>query len=152
MKLAAPYITLRWNYTTLDVCKTLALDFMKKRRTHSTSELSRIRCPVKVIHGSRDLCYPLEYTEELVRHLEDARVDVSLVEVEGAPHFVCIEYGEVINPILHDYIVQVHYKGSPNAPIPPIMDEPTSPWDRLLKEAGWQDGSDLSDDDFIIGC
>ncbi|KAK1219934.1 hypothetical protein PQX77_017328 [Marasmius sp. AFHP31] len=140
-----------WNREHLDVCKTMVVDFAGKRKPHSKSELSGINCPVTLVYGTNDIAYPAEYTERFVKNLEDAGVDVTLIRVTGAPHFVCIDYGHVINPIMHDLVVKLHSKsGSSSVPLPPIVDGAKSPWDTIIKEAGWEDKEEDFGDELII--
>ncbi|KAJ8076213.1 hypothetical protein PM082_000631 [Marasmius tenuissimus] len=140
-----------WNRDNLDVCKTMVVDFVRRRKPHSKSELSRINCPVTVVYGTNDIAYPAEYTERFVKNLEDAALDVTLVRVTGAPHFVCVDYGHIINPIMHDLVVKLHSKNeSSSVPLPPIVDGVKSPWDTIIREAGWGDKEEDFGDGLII--
>ncbi|KAL0569544.1 hypothetical protein V5O48_012418 [Marasmius crinis-equi] len=153
VKLVTPVIIKTWGFQNLDACKTMVTDFLSKRKAHSKFELSRIKCPIQVVYGTNDVAYPPEYTDEFVQSLEDAGVNVALTKVPDAPHFLCVDYGHVINPIMHDLVVELYSKNPRNSvPLPPIMDEAISPWDTVLREAGWRGGSDGydSDDDLIF--
>jgi len=123
------------------------LEFLAKRKTQSRAALSRLRCPVRLVYGTEDVAYPQEYTEEFLENLEDAGVDVSLHIVPGAPHFVCTDYADEIDPVLHDFILQNDDRK------PPPVSDILSPWDTLLRSGGWDpEGvlNDDSDDDFTV--
>ncbi|KAK7040105.1 hypothetical protein VNI00_009910 [Paramarasmius palmivorus] len=131
----------RWTYPNLGALKAYVIDFMKDRKSHPISELARISCPVVVIQGTNDIAYPIEYAEDFCKQLEKAGVDVSLVTIPGAPHFLCVDYGDIVNPLLYDLVTSKCGSSSPN--LPPVRPEGMvhSPWHSMLKEAGWK-GSD----------
>ncbi|KAE9392270.1 alpha/beta-hydrolase [Gymnopus androsaceus JB14] len=137
-----PICQKHWGYPGLRNYRIATLEFLVNRRSQSKAALSRLRCPVKIVYGTDDVAYPLEYTEKFSEDLEEAGVDASLFTVPGAPHFACLDHADEIDPVLHDFIMQNDDRKPP--PVSGIL----SPWDAFLRSAGWDpEGAHNSDDD-----
>ncbi|KAK0443847.1 alpha/beta-hydrolase [Armillaria borealis] len=125
-----------------DQCERAMVDFCNNRREYSNDQLSRIHVPVKLVHCLGDIAYPQEYTEKFMRQLKDAGVIVSLATIPEAPHFGVVTHGDIVNLLLHDFIID-----SCRTTIPPAPHEVSSPWEAELVQAGWnKDYSDSEDD------
>ncbi|KAJ4495809.1 Alpha/Beta hydrolase protein [Lentinula edodes] len=139
-----------WGYQGLKNYRIATLDFLYNRKSQPRSALSRIRCPVKLVYGTDDVAYPQEYNEKFFRELEDAGVDVSLLVVPGAPHFVCVAHANQVDPVLHDFVMQ----NDPRKPRPVSNSGLKSPWEGTLLSVGLDDSTDGSvdsdDDDFVV--
>ncbi|ESK91575.1 alpha beta hydrolase fold protein [Moniliophthora roreri MCA 2997] len=130
-----------WGPKDFDAYTTSTLDFFTQRKGYSRQELSKIKAPVKLIHGLDDVAYPIEYTMEQEKLMKDAGLDVTFTTIAHAPHFIVVDYGLEVNGVLHDYVMK-YAKGS----VPPAPSDAVSPWDAQLRKAGWVPG-DMSDDD-----
>ncbi|KAK0489697.1 alpha/beta-hydrolase [Armillaria luteobubalina] len=117
-------------------------DFLNNRKEYSKDELSRICVPVKLVHCLEDIAYPLEYSERFMRQLKEAGVTVSLATIPEAPHFGVVTHGDIVNWLLHDFIVD-----SCGISVPPAPGEVHSPWEEDLVKAGWNKGGDDPEDD-----
>ncbi|KAK0203376.1 alpha/beta-hydrolase [Desarmillaria ectypa] len=118
------------------------VDFINNRKEYTKDQLSRIRVPVKLVHCLGSIAYPQEYSEKFMQQLKDAAVEVSLTAIPEAPHFGVITHGDIVNQLLHTFIIDNCRTSVPLAP-----QEARSPWEAELAEAGWnKDGSDLEDD------
>ncbi|KAK0193055.1 alpha/beta-hydrolase [Armillaria mellea] len=111
-------------------------------RRVSKDELSRICVPVKLIHCLEDIAYPLGYSERFMQQLKEAGVTVSLATIPEAPHFGVVTHGDIVNRLLHDFIVDICETSVPAAP-----GEVSSPWEEELVKAGWNKGGDDPEDD-----
>ncbi|KAI3604578.1 alpha beta hydrolase fold protein [Moniliophthora roreri] len=143
----------RWTHSNLDALKTYVVDFMKDRKSHPISELARITCPVVLIAGTNDIAYDLEYSERFCKQLEEAGVDVSLVTIPKAPHYLCVDYSHIVNPLLYDLVMSQNIANSANLPAIQPEGAVRSPWHSQLKEYGWKGsdpGSPDDDDDDIF--
>ncbi|KIK54231.1 hypothetical protein GYMLUDRAFT_100149 [Collybiopsis luxurians FD-317 M1] len=122
--------------------------FVIQRKGYSQEALSRISCPVKLLHGGNDLAYPEEYTRELVKNLEQAGVKVSWVTIPNAPHYICLDYGPQVNCEIYDFVMNTMNKASISATPTNVI----SPWDKILREYGWNpEGlNELDDDDIMV--
>lgn len=76
-----------WGPKNFDSYHTATVKLCTDRKSHSKEVLSKIRCPVTLVHCLEDVAYPLEYTEVFLHQLEEACVDVSIAKIEHAPHF-----------------------------------------------------------------
>ncbi|ESK90020.1 alpha beta hydrolase [Moniliophthora roreri MCA 2997] len=131
----------KWTSENLGTCKTIVLDFLKNRKSHSIAELSSITCPVLVINGDNAVAYPVDYDERFRKQLEEAGVQMSTATIPHAPHFLSIDYGNVINPLLYDLVISQSDKDFPLPAIQPAR-MVYSPWHSQLKE--WS-GSDFGE-------
>ncbi|KAK0489692.1 alpha/beta-hydrolase, partial [Armillaria luteobubalina] len=111
--------------------------FLNNRKEYSKDELSRICVPVKLVHCLEDIAYPLEYSERFMRQLKEAGVTVSLATIPEAPHFGVVMHGDIVNWLLHDFIIN-----SCGTSVPPAPESVLSPWEENLANAGWNSGGD----------
>jgi len=88
-----PLAKKNWGPKNFDLYRRMTLEIFTNRRAHSKEALSSrlAHIPVTLVHGLGDVAYPLTYSEEFMQQLEDAGVQVSLVKIPDAPHFVNIE-------------------------------------------------------------
>ncbi|KAJ3788491.1 Alpha/Beta hydrolase protein [Lentinula aff. detonsa] len=131
-----------WGYNGLKNYRIATLEFLLNRKSQPESALARIRCPVKLVYGTEDVAYPQEYNEEFQRQLENAGVDVSLLVVPGAPHFVSVEYADQVDPVLHDFVL----RNDTRKPKPVSNTSLESPWDGALRSVGFYEGVEADDD------
>ncbi|KIK69231.1 hypothetical protein GYMLUDRAFT_35301 [Collybiopsis luxurians FD-317 M1] len=145
--LTYPMCQKHWGYHGLHNYRIATLEFLYGRRSHSKAALSRLQCPVKLVYGTDDVAYPQDFTEKFLQDLEEAGVDVSLYVVPGAPHFVCVDYADQVDPVLHDFILQNDDRRPPE-----VSGTILSPWDELLRANGWDPEGvhDDSDDEFLV--
>ncbi|KAF9264101.1 hypothetical protein L218DRAFT_958519 [Marasmius fiardii PR-910] len=113
-------------------------DLVTYCKGHSRDELARIQCPAKAAYGTKDVAYPLEYTERFVQELRDAGVDSTLITVRNASTTGSTDLVVVI----------AESSGSGSSLLPPTPNEVASPWNKLLRDAGWQN-EDEDDQDLI---
>ncbi|KAK0203347.1 alpha/beta-hydrolase [Desarmillaria ectypa] len=118
------------------------IDFLNNRKEYTAGQLSRIRVPVKLVHCLGDIAYPQEYTERFMQQLKNAAVTVSLATIPEAPHFGVVTHGDIINRLLHDFIMD-----SCLISVPPAPREVSSPWEAELIKAGWKEGEGESGND-----
>ncbi|KAJ4490196.1 Alpha/Beta hydrolase protein [Lentinula aciculospora] len=139
-----------WGYHGLKNYRISTLDFLFNRKSQPKSALSHIQCPVKLVCGTDDVAYPQEYNEQFLRELEDAGVDVSLLVIPGAPHFVSVEYASQVDSVLHDFVLQ----NDSRKPRPVSNNSLKSPWEGALRSVGLYDssasGDDSDNDDFVV--
>lgn len=64
--------------------------------------------PVLVVCGDTDVLTPLAYSEEIVRELPDATLEV----VEGGGHVVLLEYAETVNDAIRDFLDRLDEEGA----------------------------------------
>lgn len=81
-----------WGYYGLHNYRVATLEFLFNRKAPSIEDISRLRCPVKLICGTDDVAYPQKYTEDFFKDLKEAGVKASLHVIQGAPHFVGVDY------------------------------------------------------------
>ncbi|KAK0489701.1 alpha/beta-hydrolase [Armillaria luteobubalina] len=117
------------------------LGFLNNRKEYSKDELSQICVPVKLVHCLEDIAYPLEYSERFMRQLKEAGVAVSLATISEAPHFGVVTHGDIVNSLLHDFIID-----SCETSVPPAPERVYSPWEEDLVKAGWNKGGDDPED------
>ncbi|KAK0494423.1 alpha/beta-hydrolase [Armillaria luteobubalina] len=116
--------------------------FLNNRKEYSKDDLSRICVPVKLVHCLEDIAYPLEYSEMFMRQLKEAGVTVNLATIPEAPHFGVVTHGDIVNSLLHDFIID-----SCGTSVPPAPERVRSPWEEDLVKAGWNKGGDDPEDD-----
>ncbi|KAK0494411.1 alpha/beta-hydrolase [Armillaria luteobubalina] len=119
------------------------IGLLNNRKEYSKDELSRICVPVKLVHCLADIAYPLEYSERFMQQLREAGVAVSLATIPEAPHFAVVTHGDIVNCLLHDFIIDSCGTES----IPPAPGDVDSPWEEDLVRAGWNKGGDDPEDD-----
>ncbi|KAK0494417.1 alpha/beta-hydrolase [Armillaria luteobubalina] len=118
------------------------IGFLNNRKEYSKDELSQICVPVKLVHCLEDIAYPLEYSERFMRQLKEAGATVSLATIPEAPHFGVVTHGDIVNWLLHDFIIDIC-----ETSVPPAPESVLSPWEENLATAGWNKGGDDSEDD-----
>ncbi|KIK69163.1 hypothetical protein GYMLUDRAFT_188693 [Collybiopsis luxurians FD-317 M1] len=146
-RITYPVAMKRWDFKHLDEFRTMNLDFYLNRWSQSRSSLARIAGPVKLVYGSDDVAYPESYSKMFLRQLRHAGVDASLSVIPDAPHYMAPDFGNELNPILHDFIVEAVSLDLSSAPIPSHV---MSPWEGALRHVGWDPEDSLSEDDLII--
>jgi len=67
------------------------------------AQLERVRCPVLVLHGSADACYPVARGAEIV---ESVPAGEALVVVDGGAHFLSLTDAEAVNPHLEAFLAK----------------------------------------------
>jgi pimeloyl-ACP methyl ester carboxylesterase len=76
-----------WGPTRLDEYRIATVDFFTKRKAQTPEAVRKIKCPVKLLHCGADIAYAIEYTEEVLKLLQENGVKAQLVEIPGAIHF-----------------------------------------------------------------
>nr|GAT46118.1 predicted protein [Mycena chlorophos] len=142
---AVPLALKNWGPTKLVEYRIAAVDFFVKRTAQTPAAVSKITCPVKLVHCGADIAYGIEYTHEVRELLANNGVDVKLVAVPGAFHF-----GNVSNPKeINAHISNSVLDNSPGMSIPPAQASITSPFTANLKKCGYRQEADPdSDDDY----
>ncbi|KAF5380250.1 hypothetical protein D9757_008199 [Collybiopsis confluens] len=142
-----PLCQKHWGFDNLNNYRIATLEFLYGRKSQSKKALSRLRCPVKLVYGTDDVAYSQDFTEKFLEELEAVGVDVSLHVVPGAPHFVCVDYADQVDPVLHDFVLQNDDRKPPE-----VSGTVISPWDKLLRANGWDPEGldDDSDDEFEV--
>ncbi|KAJ3793690.1 alpha/beta-hydrolase [Lentinula aff. detonsa] len=135
-------VAVNWNKDHIREYRMTTLDFIINRKPREKEELSQIKVPVKLLHCLGDVAYSLEYTTEFLNLLKEAGVDASLNTIPEASHFGCCEDAHQVNPILHDFIMNVTKTEVPCAP-----ESVSSPWNEVLD---WRHIQNESDDELII--
>ncbi|KAJ3818117.1 hypothetical protein F5880DRAFT_1491908 [Lentinula raphanica] len=126
-------VAVNWNKDHVREYRITTLDFIINRKARTKEELSLIKVPVKLLHCLGDVAYPLEYTTEFLSLLKEAGVEASLEAIPEASHFGCCEDAHQVNPILHDFIMEIT-----KADVPPAPETVSSPWNvraRILFES-----------------
>ncbi|KAH6917823.1 hypothetical protein BKA70DRAFT_1245407 [Coprinopsis sp. MPI-PUGE-AT-0042] len=109
----------------LEEVKRMWIDFFAKRDSYPHNGLRRVECPILIIHCAEDIAYPTELVEQVEERLEEAGLDVTLVSVDGAPHYGTFTHHEEVTSLMHDFVVR-HCKG--NVPtIPQAVESPFEP-------------------------
>uniref|UniRef100_A0A0W0EWD3 Putative alpha/beta-hydrolase n=1 Tax=Moniliophthora roreri TaxID=221103 RepID=A0A0W0EWD3_MONRR len=140
------YAKRNWGPEHFDEYRLATVDFITKRRSPTKEELSKIKVSVEIVHGMDNMLYSLEYCEKQVELLQEAGVDVSLVTIEEAPHFVLLSSNDV-NPVLFSFLLS----NSKEDVKPFSGDVVWSPWYSILRDAGYV-SEDSDDDIFVITC
>ncbi|KAF9455873.1 Alpha/Beta hydrolase protein [Collybia nuda] len=137
----------------------VSIAWFTNRRPFSRASLSKISCPVRLIHCSDDIAYPLRHARELKSQLRQAGVgDVVLCQVPG-PHYgsvlnpqMCVIYPPLINPILRDVVLSVSPRQPPNLRNAPSQangfhdcQRMTTPFTHKLAKYGYDPHDDESD-------
>ncbi|KAJ3925638.1 MAG: Alpha/Beta hydrolase protein, partial [Lentinula lateritia] len=141
----------RWCYPFLDQYRTLAHGLKVHCSSQDGVSLARIACPVKLIHGTADVAFSERYFESFLQQLLDAGVDASLSIVDHAPHCMVASHAKDVNPQLYNFVKDANYNPSPGLASCSLQAvNNVSPWDELLKEAGWEGEDDTWDESLII--
>ncbi|KAF9270663.1 alpha/beta-hydrolase [Marasmius fiardii PR-910] len=112
----------------------------------TANQLKGISVPVKLIQGTNNLINnrPAEYLGKFGELFQEAGVKFEAALIPYAPHCLCVDYSEQLNPLIHDFILK-----STRVPAPPPPSQATSPWENLLRAAGYESEDDV-DDELII--
>ncbi|KAJ4465979.1 alpha/beta-hydrolase [Lentinula edodes] len=151
--LSFPINVKNWSPEHLREYRLISYDFFCTRKPQPREALSRITCPVKLVHGGNSVVYDQSYTERFMKSLQDEGVNVSMEIIPNAPHYLCFDHGNVVNPMIHDFVVEHHLKKENTAPIASLpVDVVVSPWDKILREHGWvpERKNELDDEDLFI--
>ncbi|KAJ7468065.1 Alpha/Beta hydrolase protein [Mycena latifolia] len=139
---AVPHALKNWGPKNLDEYRIATVDFFVRRTAQTPAAVSKITCPVKLVHCGADIAYAIEYTAEVLKLLQDNGVDATLVEVPGAIHFGNVSNAKEINAHIHDSVIQ----NSPGMTIPPAQASVVSPFTAGLMKAGYDNDEDSDSD------
>ncbi|KZV87141.1 alpha/beta-hydrolase [Exidia glandulosa HHB12029] len=116
----------------------------RKGEVYSSEELDKLRkVPIVLAPCSDDIAYPPEYFESFARQLEGGRV--TKYTLKGAPHYGSATHWEAVDPVLANFVLE-QWKGA-SVPAAPEAGSVASPFETMLREAGWTGNeSDDSDD------
>ncbi|KAG6899329.1 hypothetical protein C0993_011183 [Termitomyces sp. T159_Od127] len=131
-KVSIPKAFKNYGPERFEECHLATVKFFTEKVDYSTANLRKIQCPVKLIHCSADIAYPIKHTEELFQRLIETGIDAELEVVKDAPHFGTITNDTEINPLLHDFLMR---QTTSEVPLP--MEGVTSPFEAILIAAGW---------------
>ncbi|KAJ3926347.1 MAG: Alpha/Beta hydrolase protein [Lentinula lateritia] len=141
----------RWCHPFLHQYRVLTHGLKVNCSSQDETSLARITCPVKLIHGVEDVAFSEKYYETFLQQLLDAGVDASLSIIDDAPHCMVASHPKDINPQLYDFVKDANYNLAPPLGLRSLQAvNPISPWDGLLKEAGWEGEDDAWDESLII--
>lgn len=87
-----PIMAERWGPDRFEEFHSLNVKFFTESKEQPISVLAKIRCPVRLVHCSSDIAYPLQLCEDLFQRLKAAGVDVELLQVSDAAHFGCFTH------------------------------------------------------------
>lgn len=87
LQLALPDGLVNWTEERLEEIHTIQVKFFCDRKPHTPALLKRIQCPIRLIHCTEDIAYPINFVEEVYDRLQDAGVNVQVACVRDAPHF-----------------------------------------------------------------
>ncbi|KAF7326012.1 AB hydrolase-1 domain-containing protein [Mycena kentingensis (nom. inval.)] len=141
---AVPHALKNWGPSKLVEYRIATADFFIKRKAQTAAAVSRIRCPIKLVHCGADIAYALEYTEEVRALLHANGVDVTLVEVPGAIHFGNVSNFKEVNAHILNSVLQ---HSPPGMTIPPAQATVTSPFTAALKKVGYRENEEDSSDE-----
>ncbi|KAJ7108712.1 Alpha/Beta hydrolase protein [Mycena epipterygia] len=139
---AVPNALKNWGPTKLDEYRIATVDFFVKRTAQTPAAVSKIVCPVKLIHCGADIAYAIEYTAEVLQLLQGNGVDAQLVEIPGAFHFGNVSHPKEINAEIHDSVI----RNARGMTIPPAQASVVSPFTAALVKAGYGSDSDSDSD------
>ncbi|KAF7360185.1 AB hydrolase-1 domain-containing protein [Mycena venus] len=140
---AVPHALKNWGPTKLGEYRIATIDFFVKRTAQSAANVRKIKCPIKLLHCGADIAYAIEYTEEVLKLLQENGVDAQLIEIPGAIHFGNVSNPKEINAQIHENVLQ----NSPGMSIPPAPATVVSPFTAALKKAGYNQDDGDSDSD-----
>ncbi|KAJ7668005.1 Alpha/Beta hydrolase protein [Mycena rosella] len=139
---ALPHALKNWGPTHLVEYRIATVDFFTKRTAQTAAAVSKIVCPVKLIHCGADIAYAIEYTAEVLKLLQENGVNAQIVEVPGAIHFGNVSHAKEINAQIHDSVIQ----NSPGMTIPPAQATVVSPFTAALMKVGYDNDEDSDDE------
>ncbi|KAG7099664.1 hypothetical protein E1B28_001489 [Marasmius oreades] len=124
------------------------LDFFSHENhfARTVNELRGIRVPVQLIQGTNNLINnrPEEYLDKFGALLQEANVEFETALIPHAPHCLCVDYSEILNPLIHDFALKLS-----RVPVPPSPIQASSPWENMLRAVGYAPEDDI-DDELII--
>ncbi|KAJ7430751.1 Alpha/Beta hydrolase protein [Mycena galericulata] len=132
-----------WAPGNFEAFHTVSVKFFLNRAPHPVSRLSRIACPIALIHCSDDVAYPIHYSEELLDLLQNGGIDARIHRIEGAPHFGNVTHWKETNALLYEFLLA----NSKGAGIPPLQPNVESPFLTDLIQFGLRDKESDSDSD-----
>ncbi|KAJ3874405.1 Alpha/Beta hydrolase protein [Lentinula edodes] len=143
-----PIDSRNWSSEHLQEYRLTSYDIFCNRKSQPRTALSRISCPVKLVHGGNSVVYEPSYTIQLMNSLQEAGVDVTMEIVANAPHYLCLDYANDVNIMIYELVTHSMTKES----IPPTPTNVISPWDAILREYGWKPDrlNELDDDDLTV--
>ncbi|KAK7027734.1 hypothetical protein R3P38DRAFT_3190822 [Favolaschia claudopus] len=94
-----------WSSKSLSTMHTVTIKFFQTQDQYILSDLARLRCPTLLVNCTQDIIYPRATAEELFDLLRQAKVDVELSTIEGAPHFGCATHIEETNSLLYAFVL-----------------------------------------------
>ncbi|KAF7297503.1 AB hydrolase-1 domain-containing protein [Mycena indigotica] len=136
----------KWSRERLEDWQVCTVDFFTLRKAYTIEALSKIQCPIRLLHCGADIAYPLETTEEVANRLRIAGVrDVSVQQIAGAPHFGAVTHPREINALFHAFILSI----VPPTSVPPMpaRDRIQSPWLNDLKKCGLDPDSESEEEE-----
>ncbi|KAG7093263.1 hypothetical protein E1B28_006946 [Marasmius oreades] len=139
-----PVAKKNWGPENFDVFHRATVDFFTQRRSHSVDSLKKIKVPITLVHGMDDISYPVEYSIQQEKIFRDAGLKVTLHKLAGAPHFAVVDLKMEVNQLIHDFVLE--NSGGRSTPIPPGVSI-VSPWDGVLRKAGWVPEEEEEDED-----
>ncbi|KAJ7441770.1 Alpha/Beta hydrolase protein [Mycena galericulata] len=139
---AVPNALKNWGPSKLDEYRIATVDFFIKRTAQTPAAVSKITAPVKLVHCGADIAYAIEYTEEVLKLLQENGVNASIVEVPGAIHFGNVSHPREINAQILDSVL----RNSPGMNIPPAQATVVSPFTAALMKAGYDNDQDSDSD------
>ncbi|KAJ7080690.1 Alpha/Beta hydrolase protein [Mycena epipterygia] len=121
-----------WGPDHFGVFHAVSVRFFLDHAPRPVAELSRVQCPITLLHCDEDIAYPLAHCEELLQLLLHADLDANIQIVHGAPHFGNVTHYKEINGLLYDFVL-ANYT---NPEIPAAPANVKSPFLAELLEAG----------------
>ncbi|KAG7098373.1 hypothetical protein E1B28_000331 [Marasmius oreades] len=118
--------------------------FFAYSKLRTVAEFAKIRVPVMLIHGGGDIVHEVEYVNEFGKLLDKAGVSWELSIIPHAPHIINSDFGDSVNPLLHDFVIKsTRHPMQLSSPPKKVR----SPWEDMLRDRGYEDDSD--DEDLI---
>ncbi|KAJ6557950.1 Alpha/Beta hydrolase protein [Mycena capillaripes] len=139
---AVPHALKNWGPSHLEEYRIATVDFFTKRTAQPPAAVRKVQCPIKLVHCGADIAYAVEYTEEVLKLLQENGVEAQMVEIPGAIHFGNVSNPKEINIEIHDSVIQ----NSPGMNIPPAQASVVSPFTAGLMKAGYDNDEDSDSD------
>ncbi|KAJ7049245.1 Alpha/Beta hydrolase protein [Mycena amicta] len=138
----------KWPCERLDDWRVVTVDFFTLRQAYTIEALSRILCPIRLIHCGADIAYPLESTEQVAEKLRQAGVrNVAVQQIRDAPHFGAVTHPREINALFHAFILSLSSAGGCTVPPMPSRDKIESPFLKELRKVGLEEEDEEEDED-----
>ncbi|KAF8217455.1 Alpha/Beta hydrolase protein [Mycena galopus ATCC 62051] len=120
------------------IMHTTTVKYFMHGEAYSVSALTRIRCPILLVHCGEDIVTPLSSTEELLAFLHKANIEASLCTIKGAPHIGSVTHPKETNTLLYDFVLA----NSSASDLPPHPTYVESPFLEELAAFGLLGGED----------